>query len=169
MKEKIEKALNKQMNFEFYSSYTYLAMAAYFDATGMEGMSNWMQLQAAEEWAHGMKFYNFINERGGRVKLDKIDAPTFEYGSVLEVFKETLEHEQLVTSKINDIFALAVEEKDFATQTFLNWFVAEQVEEEDAVNKIIDKLKLIGSSNAALFMFDKDLGSRVLAPATAQE
>lgn len=169
MKEKIENALNTQMNFEFYSSYTYLAMSAYFDATGMEGMSSWMQLQANEEWGHGMKFYNFINERGGRVKLDKIDQPTFEYNSVLEVFEETLEHEKLVTSKINDVYALAVEERDFATQNFLNWFVEEQVEEEDAVNTILDKLKLIGSSSAALFMVDKDLGARTSAPDGAEE
>ena len=165
MKENIEKALNKQMNFEFYSSYTYMAMAAYFDSTGMAGMSSWMQLQAQEEWGHGMKFYNYINERGGRVKLEQIDEPAFEYGSVLEVFEETLAHEKLVTSKINDLYALAVDEKDFATQNFLNWFVEEQVEEEDSVNTIIDKLKLIGKSNAALFMMDKDLGSRASAPA----
>jgi len=160
--EKMEIALNKQINAELYSSYLYLSMAAYFESVDLAGCANWMRAQTQEEIFHAMKMYDFLNERGGRVKLTAIEAPPTEWESPLAVFEHAYKHEQLVTSLINDLMELAISEKDHATQIFLQWFVSEQVEEEASANEVVQKLKLAGDSG--LFMVDRELGQRVFTP-----
>jgi ferritin len=160
MNPKIQDAFNEQLNAELYSSYLYLSMAAYFESQNLTGMANWMRLQQAEEYAHGMKFFDFINDRGGRVKLAKIKEPRTEWESPLDVFEESCAHEAKVTGLINDLVELCQSEKDPAAGTFLQWFVTEQVEEEATVQAIKDNLKLAGNNTVALFMIDRELGQR---------
>ena len=164
LSEKMTQALNKQLNAEMFSAYLYLSMSAHFADIGMSGFANWMNCQYQEEMAHAMKFYNYILERGEKVTLASIDAPKTEWESPLEVIEDTLKHEQLVTSLINDLVNLAIEEKDHATNIFLQWFVSEQVEEEDSVNEVLSKLKLTGGSGNGMFILDKELGLRVYTP-----
>ncbi|MGD2269743.1 MAG: ferritin [Desulfobacterales bacterium] len=168
LSEKIEKALNDQLNAELYSSYMYLSMHAYFKSTGLEGFANWMYAQAQEEVTHGMKFYEFINQRGGRVILQQIDTPPFEWASPLEVFEATLKHEQKVTGLINDLVELASQEHDHATNIFLQWFVSEQVEEEESVEGVLQQLRLLSDAKGGLFMVDRELAKRAPAIAAAQ-
>jgi ferritin len=169
MKESIEKAFNDQINWELYSGYIYLAMAAYFADKGLSGFAQWMKNQSAEELFHAMKMYDYVNERGGRVVLGAVEAPQGEWDSPLAAFEEALAHEQGVTDRINKMMDLAMEERDHATISFLQWFVDEQVEEEDSVGEVVDKLKLIGDG-AALYHLDKELGARVFTwPAPGAE
>ena len=161
LKEKMLKALNSQVNAEMYSSYLYLSMESYFQSNSLAGFSSWMRGQVQEELFHGMKIYDYICERGGKVVLDEIKKPDSTWKSPLIAFKQILKHEQLVTSLINDLMDIAIAEKDHATQNFLQWFVAEQVEEEASVGEIVDKLKLIKSDTSGLFMLDGELGKRV--------
>lgn len=157
---KMEKALNEQLNAELFSSYLYLSMAAHFEATNWRGFANWMKKQSEEEYGHAMKFFEFINEVGKKVTLDKIEKPKLEWNSPLEAFEEALKHEEYITKRINDLVNLAVEEKDHATNNFLQWFVKEQVEEVSTVQKIVETMKLIGEHTASLFMLDHELGKR---------
>ena len=168
LKERIEKALNEQLNAETYSAYLYLSMAAYFEHKGLKGFANWMETQALEELTHAKKFYDFINERGGRVKLDKIDAPQTEWKDPLDAFNAALKHEEYITSRINNLAALAEEEKDRATIIFLQWFVSEQVEEEANVKDIVDKLELVKDSPNGIFMLDRELAQRTFTPETTE-
>ncbi len=169
LSEKMEKALNKQINAELYSAYLYLSMSSYFESIDLEGCANWMKAQTQEEMIHAMKIYDYVIERGGRVILDKIEAPKAEWDSALAVFEHAYEHEQLVTSLINDLMNLAIEEKDHATQIFLQWFVSEQVEEEASASAVVQKLKLAGDGGG-LFMVDRELGQRQLpVPMPAKE
>ena len=166
LSKKMEAALNSQFNAETYSAYLYLSMAAYFQSISLGGFANWMRVQAQEELTHAMKFYDFINERGGRVTLTAIDAPPTKWKSILDVFEATLSHEQKVTSLINDLVNLALKEKDHASQIFLQWFVSEQVEEEDSADEIVQKLKLIGDAGGGIFMLDREFAQRTfVAPA----
>jgi ferritin len=158
--EKMENALNGQLNAELYSAYLYLSMNAYFRSVNLDGFANWMYYQAQEEVTHAMKFYDFINSRGGRVKLSQIDAPATEWNSPLAVFEATLEHEQKVTGLINDLVELALEEHDHATNIFLQWFVSEQVEEEESVGGVLEQLRLMGEAKGGLFMIDRELAKR---------
>lgn len=167
MNSKIESAFNEQLNAELFSSYLYLSMAAYFGSQNLKGMAQWMRMQVQEENMHGMKFFDFINERGGKVALAKIKEPKTEWRSPLDVFEDTCEHEGKITSLINELVDLAIKEKDHAANGFLQWFVTEQVEEEATVQEIRDKLKLIGDNPVALFMIDQELGQRPV-PATGQ-
>lgn len=160
LSEKMEKALNDQMNAEMYSSYLYLSMNAYFKSIGLEGFSHWMYAQAQEELMHSMKFYEFINQRGGRVTLRQIEAPPTEWDSPLAVFEATLQHEQKVTGLINDLVEIALQEHDHATNIFLQWFVTEQVEEEESVNGVLEQLKLLSDAKGGLFMVDRELAKR---------
>ena len=169
MNERIEKALNEQMNAEMYSAYLYLSMASYFESKGLEGCANWMKAQTQEELIHAMKFYNFIVERGGRAVMAEIKAPPSEWDSPLKVFEHALEHEQLVTSLINKLMELAIEEKDHATQIFLQWFVTEQVEEEASAGAVVDKMRLAGESAGGVFMVDRELAQRQLPIPMPQE
>jgi ferritin len=158
--EKVQKALNGQLNAELYSSYLYLSMNAYFKSVNLDGFANWMHYQAQEELEHSMKFYDFIIQRGGKVQLQQIEAPPSEWGSPLAVFEATLEHEQKVTGLINDLVDVAHEERDHATNIFLQWFVSEQVEEEENVGGVLEQLKLMGDAKGGLFMIDRELAKR---------
>lgn len=163
----LEKALNEQLNAELYSAYLYLSMSAYFSDIGLDGFANWMRVQAKEEQFHAMKFYDYINERGGRVILAAIDAPQTEWESPLACIEAVLEHEQKVTSLVNGLVDLAIQEKDHATNIFLQWFVTEQVEEEDNVNAVLNKLRLLNGEGNGMFILDKELSTRVFTePAT---
>ncbi len=166
--QKLEAALNDQIRWEMFSSYLYLSMEAYFADIGLPGFSSWMRAQAQEELFHGMKFYDYVLERGGRVILQPIDAPDNTWKSPLHVFEDTLAHEQLVTKRINDLVDVAMEERDHATNIFLQWFVTEQVEEEDSVGEVLNRLKLVGDGGEGLFMLDKELSIRVFTPPAAK-
>ena len=166
LSERMQEALNGQLNAELYSSYLYLSMAAYFQDLSLGGFANWMRVQAQEEDMHGMKFYDFIHERGGRVVLKPIDGPPTEWDSPLAAFEAVLEHEQKVTGLINDLVELALAEHDHATNIFHQWFVTEQVEEEDSANEVIQKIKLVGEAHGGLFMLDRELGQRTFTPPT---
>jgi len=158
--KKMEESLNKQINAEFYSSYLYFSMAADFETKNLPGFAHWMYMQAQEEWGHGTRIYNYINEQQGKVKLEAIDAPQTEWASPLEVFEAAYKHEQYVTSLINDLVTLANEERDYATNIFLQWFVTEQIEEEASASTIAEKLKMIGDNPQGLFMLDRELIQR---------
>ena len=165
--EKMQTALNKQMNAELYSSYLYLSMSAYFQSISLPGFANWLRIQAQEELVHAMKFYDFINERGGRVMLQPVEGPPTEWSSPLDVFENTYKHEQKVTGLINDLVNLAVKEGDHATNIFLQWFVTEQVEEESSADEVVQKLKLMGDAKGGLFMLDREMAQRVFTPPAA--
>jgi ferritin len=165
---KVEKAINDQINAELYSAYLYLSMAAYFESTDLPGFASWMTSQGQEEVVHGMKLYRHIVERGGRVTLAAIDGPQTEWKSPLDVFEAGYKHEQHVTSLIHNLVALAIEEKDYASKNMLDWFVDEQVEEEDTASTIVAQLKMIGNDGPALMLLDKELGARTF-DAAAQE
>ena len=156
----VEEAMNEQMKNEFFAAYQYLSMAAYCESQNLPGFAHWMRTQAREETEHAMKFYDFILDRNGRVVLQGIDGPVVEFGSPLEVFERALEHEQKVTAMINDLYGLAVRENDYASQTFLQWFVTEQVEEEKNTGDVLETLKMIGDKSEALFLLDRELGQR---------
>ncbi len=159
--EKMEKALNDQINAEMYSSYLYLSMGAYLASLGLAGFENWMKIQALEEMYHAMKFYNFVEERGGRVKLGAIGQPPTQWDSPLAAFEAVAAHEAKVTGLINDLVNLAIQEKDHATNNFLQWFVKEQVEEEDSANTAVQNLKLV-DNKGGMFMLDREMGARVM-------
>ena len=160
MNEKIEKAFNQQINEELFSSYIYLAMAAHFEAENLEGFASWMKLQAQEEVEHAMRLFTHINRRGGRVVLKAIGEPPEGYGTPLEAFQKALAHEQHITGRIHELYALAQEEKDYPAQTELQWFVDEQVEEEENTGRVVDLLKLAGDNKGALLMLDRELARR---------
>ncbi len=162
LNERMEKALNEQIKWEFYSAYLYLSMASYFESLSLEGFAKWMKAQAIEESIHAMKFYNFVNERGGRVRLQAIDQPPTEWESPLSVMEFALKHEQEVTKRINDLVEVALEEKDHATYIFLQWFVTEQVEEEDSFGAIVERMKLVADAPSGLFMIDRELAQRTM-------
>ena len=164
LSEKTQKALNDQMSFEAYSAYIYMSMAAYFDSIDLTGFASWMKVQFREEMFHASKFYDFINGRGGRVLLATIDAPPIEWDSPQAAFENALEHERIVTGRINDMVSAALKEKDHATANFLQWFVAEQVEEEASVDTVVQRLKLADGAPGALFLLDQELGQRVFTP-----
>lgn len=161
----MEKAINDQIQKELYSAYVYLSMAAYFEANNLTGAAAWMRLQHQEEQVHAMKFFDFINDRGGRVALQGIQQPPTDFVSPLAVFEEALAHEQKVSKSIHDLYALAIKENDYPTQAMLQWFINEQVEEEKNASAIVAQLRMIGDSPAALFMIDQQLGARQAEPA----
>lgn len=158
--DSMQKALNDQINAEMFSAYLYLAMEACFQSLGLAGFANWMRVQAQEEMVHAMKIYDFINTRNGRVELLEIAKPPFEWDSPLEAFEAAYLHETAVTKRINNLVDQAIQENDHASNNFLQWFVAEQVEEEQSASEVVDQLKLLGDSKDGLFQLDKDLGGR---------
>jgi ferritin len=166
MNEKVEKALNEQINAELYSAYLYLAMSAYFEANNMPGFANWMYVQYQEETTHGLKLYKYIVERGGTVTLAPIQEPPKTWKDTQDVFSEVLKHEQLVTSLINNLVDLALVEKDHATNNMLQWFVAEQVEEEANAMTILGQIKMLTASKESVYLVDKELGARVFVDST---
>ncbi|MFC1711345.1 ferritin [Patescibacteria group bacterium] len=158
--KKMETAINKQINAELYSAYIYLSMSAYFEAENLGGFAHWMRLQAQEEVEHAMKFYKYIFERGGNVSLMAIDKPKLSWQSALAVFEEAYKHEQKVTKMIDNLVDLARKDSDKASESFLEWFIDEQVEEEASADEIVQQLKLIKGNTNGLFMMNEKLGKR---------
>jgi ferritin len=156
---KVQTALNNQLNMELGAFYTYLSIAAHFEAEALPGFAAWMHHHAEEEMAHAMRIYDYIHERRGKVTLQAIAAPRTEWASLIAAFEDALHHEEKVTASINNLVALARDEKDFATDNFLQWFVAEQVEEERVVDDVLQKLKRIGDFSAGIYLLDRELGN----------
>jgi ferritin len=157
----LQAGFNDQIHKEFYSSYLYLAMAAHFESVNLPGFASWMKKQADEERSHGMKLWEHVFDRGGKVELKAIEQPPTTFGKPLEVFQQVLEHEQTVTASINALYSLAIKEGDAAAQIHLQWFVTEQVEEEKNVSDVVEQLKMSGDQGfAALFMDKHVLGGR---------
>ena len=159
---KIEVALNDQVNAELWSSYFYLSMSCDMGNKGFEGMALWFDLQAKEEYEHATRIINFIGDMDGKVLLMPIEGVKQEWSTPSEAFEDTLKHEKIVTSKIHNLMDIAIEVKDYTTQSMLKWFVDEQVQEENTVRKILDKFKLIEGNSAGLYDLDKELGSRTV-------
>lgn len=167
LKEKIQEALNKQLNAELFSSYLYLSMSAYFESINLKGFAHWMRVQTQEELVHVMKYFDFLIERGGKAILSSIESPPTEWASPLAVFEHAYQHEQKVTGLINDLVNLAISEKDHATNNFLQWFISEQIEEEASADEVVQKIKLMGVASGGLFMLDRELAQRIFTPPTA--
>ncbi len=157
----IQDALNEQIKHELESAYLYLSMAAYFESVNLQGFAHWMRLQHQEETAHGMKLFNYLNDRGGRVHLQAIEQPKTDFQSSLEVFEQALAHEKKVTALINNLYDLAIKQNDHATQIHLQWFITEQVEEEKNAQDVVDKLKMAADHPGALFLLAQQLASRM--------
>ncbi len=162
----MQDAINKQINAEIWSAYLYLSMSAYFESENLPGFANWMKIQWQEELTHATKFFDYVNERGGRVKLEAIAEVKTQWANTIEAFEETLAHERHVSSLINDLVNIALEEKDHATNNMLQWFVAEQVEEESNVDSLVVQLKMIEGHGHGMLMLDRELGSRTFVDET---
>ncbi|HZL10833.1 MAG TPA: ferritin [Prolixibacteraceae bacterium] len=168
IKKEVLDALNEQINAESYSAYMYLSMAAYFENMGLTGFANWMKVQYQEEAAHALKFFNYVADRGGKVILKAIDQVPVDFNGVVDVYEKTLAHEIHVTELINNLMNVAVSASDHASQSFLKWFIDEQVEEEANVEKILATLRLINGQGNGIFMMDRELNQRVFVdPTTA--
>ena len=168
LNKKIEKKINEQINEELFSAYLYLAMSAYCEDMNLPGFASWMNVQFEEEQFHAMKFINYINERGGRVELEALEKPQVKWEDMIDVFEATLKHERHITSKISEMMDLAIKERDHATVSFLNWYVDEQVEEEDAVEDILNKLKMINGKGNGMLMMDKEMAARTFTAPTKE-
>jgi ferritin len=161
MKQAVLDGINEQINNELYSGYLYLAMSAHFEVENLKGFAHWMRLQAQEELEHAVRLFDHVARRGGRVTLKAIEAPPAEYGTPLSIFQKALEHERHVTRSINELYRLARHENEYATELELQWFVQEQVLEEDNTATAVDQLSLAGDNKAALLMLDRQFGQRV--------
>ena len=168
LSEKLLKEFNDQMKYEFASANYYLAMAGYCLDQDLDGFANFFKVQADEERFHAMKFFNFINDAGSRLQIQGFEDPKNEFSSLEEVFSFALNHEKFVTSRINLLMDIAVQEKNYACVSFLNWFIDEQVEEESMFNALLNKVKRIGSNDAALFLLDAELAQRTFTPPAAE-
>jgi len=168
LKERIQKALNEQINAEQYSAFMYLSMSAWLEDKGLPGFANWMYVQYQEELTHANKLFKYVNERSGKVEIKAIEQMPTTFESVVDVVEKTLEHEQKVTAMIDNLVNIAVEERDHATQSFLQWFVDEQVEEEANVTEILDTLKLIGEKGNGMFMLDREFRQRTFVDETQE-
>lgn len=164
LSKKMYDALNKQMNTELFSALLYLNMSSAANEMGYKGSASWFNVQYQEEMFHFTRFYNFINSQGSQAVIDKLAKPASSFKSLLHLFEETLKHEQFITKCINDLIEMAVPEKDHATQIFLQWFITEQIEEEENDREIIGKLKMIGDNGYGQLMLDNELGTRVYTP-----
>ncbi|MBE6904586.1 MAG: ferritin [Ruminococcaceae bacterium] len=161
MNEKVRELLNQQINKEFYSAYLYLEFSNYFEDAGLSGFANWYMVQAQEERDHAMLFYKYLQNENQKVTLEAIDKPDKTFEKHIDVLKAGLEHEEYVTSLINDIYAAAYDVKDFRTMQFLDWFVKEQGEEETNANDLITKMELFGTDPKSLYMLNQELAARV--------
>ena len=168
LNKKVEEAINKQINAELWSAYLYLSMSAYFESQNLPGFANWMKVQYQEEVSHAMKFFDYINERGGRVNLMPIAEVKTDWKDAIDIFKETLAHEQKVTGMINDLVDLAIVEKDHASNNMLQWYVDEQVEEEANADALLQQLKMLNNNQQGLLMLDKELQSRAFVDETKE-
>ncbi len=160
MKDAMREAMEEQIGHEFSAAYLYLSMSGSFEADNLTGFARWMRVQAAEEQVHALKFFDFLLDRGEPVRLSAIEEPSHAFGSSLDTFEQALAHEKRVTGLIHNLYELAVSEHDYPAQVFLNWFVAEQVEEEKSATEIVERLRMAGEDTAALLMLDKELGKR---------
>lgn len=158
--KRLQDQINAQIKNELESAYLYAAMVAYFKAEGLDGMAHWMEVQTNEEIGHARKFFDYLFERGGQAELQPISVLKSNWASPLEAFKDAYQHEQFITGKINELVEAALSEKDYAARSFLDWYVAEQVEEENSVLKVIQLLERAGSSGQALLMLDNVLSKR---------
>lgn len=156
----VQDALNAQINLEQYSAQLYLAMSAHCEGRSFKGFAHWLRVQAAEETAHALKLVDFLLDRGGRLELKAIGAPPTEFGGVIQVFEQTLEHEKGITARINGLFELARQEKDYASEIALQWYVNEQVEEESNVGQIVDHLRAVGDQGGGIWYLDSRMGKR---------
>ena len=161
VKKTVEIALNEQINAEFHSAYLYLSMSAYFQSVGLAGFANWMRIQFQEELAHGTRFFDYLNERNGRVKLSPIGEVQVNFSGIVDIFEKTLAHEQTVTGLINKLMDISTQENDHATRSFLQWFVDEQVEEEANAEQILLNLKLIKGEGQGILMMDREMQTRI--------
>lgn len=166
--KKVEEAINKQINAEFWSAYLYLSMSAYYSSVGLSGFANWMRVQWQEEVSHALKFFDYLVERGGTPILTAIDDVQKKWDTPLAAFEEVQKHEQHVTSLINNLMDVAIEEKDHATKSMLQWYVDEQVEEEANAQTIVDNLRLVGGKGDGLLLLDRELKLRVFVDATVK-
>ncbi|HSQ45744.1 MAG TPA: ferritin [Lutibacter sp.] len=157
LSERMQSVLNKQIRIEAESSQIYLAMASWSESKGMEGVSQFMYAQSDEERLHMLKFFKYINERGGHAMVTELSAPALEFGSIKKMFETLFKHEVFVSQSINELVHIALEEKDYATHNFLQWYVAEQIEEEAQARTILDKINLIGDDKGGLYLFDNDI------------
>ena len=160
LNKRIEEAINAQINAEFWSAYLYLSMSTYFEAEGKSGFANWFRVQFKEEQAHAEILMNYVQDRGGRVELRAIEAVPTTWNSALDAFEATLAHENKVTALLNNLYAIAEEEKDYATRSMLTWFIDEQVEEEDTARALLATLEAIEGDKAAMYLFDSKLAAR---------
>ena len=167
MSKTMQDALNTQMKHEFYSSFLYLSMSAYCDRANLPGLAQWMRVQAREETNHAMKIFDHILDRGGKVELQELGKPPVDFASPREVFEQAHQHEQQVTAGINKVYGLAVDERDFASTVFLDWFVQEQVEEEKTSGLLAEQLRMVGEDRPGLLMLDRELGQRKSGAAEA--
>ena len=168
LNKKVEAALNSQINAELYSAYIYLAMAADLEDKNLPGAANWMKVQYQEELFHAQKIFDYVNERQGRVVLEAIEKPPAKWKSIIDCFEAAYKHELYISGRINDLVEISRKEKDNATYNMLQWFVAEQVEEESSVDEIVQKLKLVGDHGHGIFMVDRELATRVFTPPPAE-
>jgi len=168
LNEKMHKALCEQLNRELYSGYIYLSMSSYFEALNLTGFASWMRVQAQEELVHAMKFFDFIQERGHQALLAPIEGPPTEWDSPAAAFANAFEHEVFISKSINKLVDLSLELSDHATNSFLQWFVTEQVEEEASADEVVQRLKLVGSDGPGLFMLDREMATRTFTPAPAE-
>ncbi len=162
--KKMRKALNNQVNAELYSSYLYLSMCAWFESQGLSGFANWMRIQVQEEMFHAIKIFDYLNDRKAEVILEALAKPESNWESPLTVIESAVKHEQKVTALINDLVNCAIDERDHAAHQFLQWYVAEQVEEEANFGTVHDRLRLVGNDSAGLFALDMEMAKRVFVP-----
>ena len=159
--QKVQTALNNQLNEEMFASYSYLAMSAYFESHDLSGFAGWFRAQSAEEYGHAMKIFDYLHQAGGKVTLKEIKSPKINWKAYLDVFKDMYTAEQKVTKSINSIVELSGKEKDYATNNFLQWFVSEQVEEEATAQKLLKRMEMVGNNTPGLLMMDREMGMRV--------
>lgn len=164
LSNELEAAINKQINAEFWSAYLYLSMSTHFAHEGLPGFANWFKVQFQEEQDHAMKFMNYLISKGNKVELKPIEKVDTSWESLLQAFEVTLNHERVVTSLINNLVSIARKENDYATENMLQWFVSEQVEEEETAQGMIDSLKLIGGNGFGIYTMDKELAQRTYTP-----
>lgn len=169
MNREVEKVLNEQINKEFFSAYLYLSMSAYFESVMLKGAANWMQIQAREETEHAMKIYQYICTRGGRILLEAVKDPKKEWETPLAAFEEALGHERFISESINNIVSIAENEKDYMTVNFLQWFIAEQVEEESNAQDNVDKFRLVDNNPNGVFMIDREMAQRIFLSNTEEK
>lgn len=160
LKKAVQDAINEQIKGELESAYLYLAMSAYCESASLRGFAHWMRLQSQEEVGHAMKLFNFLNDRGGRVILQALAEPPYEFQSPLDMMEQALKHERKVTGMINALYELAIKKNDYATQAHLQWFLTEQVEEEKTAQELVEQLKMLGDQTAALLLLDREVGQR---------